>query len=32
MKKVYGHGINDMPRGWRVENEWNKKGVSVMGR
>ena len=25
MKKVQGHGINDMPRGWRVENEWNKK-------
>ena len=25
MKKVQGHGINDMPRGWRVENEWNKR-------
>ena len=22
---VYGHGINNMPRGWRLENEWNKK-------
>lgn len=21
---VEGHGINDMPRGWMVENEWNK--------
>ena len=21
---VQGHGINDMPRGWRVENEWNR--------
>ena len=25
MKLVQGHGINDMPRGWTVENEWNKK-------
>ena len=22
---VEGHGINDMPRGWTVENEWNKR-------
>ena len=21
---VQGHGINDMSRGWRIENEWNK--------
>ena len=21
---IYGHGINDMPRGWTVENKWNK--------
>ena len=25
MKKVQGHGINDMPYGWASENEWNKK-------
>lgn len=25
MKKVEGHGINDMYWGWRVENEWNKR-------
>ena len=25
MELVQGHGINDMPRGWRSENEWNKK-------
>ena len=24
MKKVQGHGINDMPYGWYSENEWNK--------
>ena len=24
MKKVEGHGINDMPRGWASENDWNK--------
>ena len=24
MKKVQGHGINDMPYGWASENEWNK--------
>ena len=24
-KRVYKHGINDMPRGWRTESEWNKK-------
>ena len=22
---VYGHGINDMPKNWTVENEWNKR-------
>lgn len=22
---VQGHGINDMPRGWYSENEWNKR-------
>ena len=22
---VQGHGVNDMPRGWYSENEWNKK-------
>ena len=22
---IQNHGINDMPRGWRLENEWNKK-------
>lgn len=25
MKKVQGYGINDMPRGWYSENEWNKR-------
>lgn len=25
MRMVQGHGINDMPRGWIKENEWNKK-------
>lgn len=25
MKKVQGHGVNDMPRGWTRENEWNKR-------
>ena len=25
MKLVQGHGINDMPRGWASENEWNKR-------
>ena len=24
MKKVQGHGINDMPHGWASESEWNK--------
>ena len=24
MGLVQGHGINDMPYGWTVENEWNK--------
>lgn len=24
MKKVQGHGVNDMPWGWASENEWNK--------
>lgn len=28
MKKVQGHGINDMPKGWRIENEWNKRVYS----
>ena len=23
MKLIQGHGINDMPYGWRSENEWN---------
>lgn len=25
MGLVQGHGINDMARGWRVENEWNER-------
>lgn len=25
MKKVEGHGINDMPKGWTVENKWNRR-------
>lgn len=25
MKKVQGHGINDMPYGWASENEWNER-------
>lgn len=25
MKLVQGQGINDMPRGWRIENEWNER-------
>ena len=25
MGLVQGHGINDMPYGWTVENEWNKR-------
>ena len=33
---VYGYGINDTPRGWRLENEWNKrvyeKWKSMFGR
>ena len=28
MKLVQGHGINDMPKGWTVENEWNKRVYS----
>lgn len=25
MNLIQGHGINDMPYGWTVENEWNKR-------
>ena len=28
MRLVQGHGINDIPRGWRLENEWNKRVYS----
>ena len=24
MSVVYGKGINDMPRGWTSEDEWNR--------
>ena len=28
---VQGHGINDMPYGWTVENEWNKRVYQKWG-